>query len=245
MNKFHQIPTDKFAPISHDNSYLFTHYDKIANFLAINLNKNYKAYLAKPIQNGYFFDWLSVHENLKNINEIDKTISEIDLLKYWEFIELINLKIAILSKSSDANNLNWASLLTKVFDVNNNFIFSNGNDISIVWGWKFENSENYKPNFLKKTTPDFEFPDTNNNEIKDTVPPGPPAEFSDEALIEGTNEIIEEDKIKSPDKEIVAKSKSFLNFLKWFASTYWWLLWLLTFLVAIVFFVKIVTLKFY
>ena len=69
MNKFHQIPTDSFAPISHDNSYLFNHYDKVANFLAFNLEKNYKNILAKPVQNGYSFDWFSNFENLKNINQ--------------------------------------------------------------------------------------------------------------------------------------------------------------------------------
>jgi len=245
MNKFHQIPTDKFVPISHDNSYLFNHYDKVANFLAINLNKDYKTYLAKPIQNGYFFDWLSVHENLKNINEIDKTISEIALLKYWEFIELINLKINLLSKSSDANNLNWASLLTKVFDVNNNFIFSNGKDISIVWGWKFENSENYKPSFPKKPIHDVELPETNYKEIIDTEVPGSTAEIPFDPAMEDVNEFIEKDEsIKNESKKLL-ESKSFLSFLKWFASTYWWLLWLLTFLAATIFFIKIVTLRFY
>lgn len=150
MNKFHQIPTDKFVPISHDNSYLFNHYDKVANFLAFNLEINYKNILAKPVQNGYAFDWFSPYENLININEQNTVETETALLKYWEFIAVVNAKIQQLSNSNDENNKNWASLLTKVFNHPDNFIFSNGNDICIVWGWKFDNNEIYKPNIAKK-----------------------------------------------------------------------------------------------
>jgi hypothetical protein len=231
MNKFHQIPTDTFVPISHDNSYLFNHYDKVANFLAFNLEKNYKNILAKPVQNGYAFDWFSNYENLKNINEQSKSESEIELLKYWEFIDVINLKISQLSDSNDDNNKNWAELLSKVFDHQNNFIFSNGTDLCIVWGWKFDNNQNYKPNFVPKTNPISPIEETFVNQ------PAPiPQNVLEEEHVEEPveNEEIQQDNL---EEEIIEKT-SFLEFLKWFASTYWWLLWLLTALIALVFFIK-------
>jgi hypothetical protein len=231
MNKFHQIPTDTFVPISHDNSYLFNHYDKVANFLAFNLEKNYKNILAKPVQNGYAFDWFSNYENLKNINEQSKSESEIELLKYWEFIDVINLKISQLSDSNDDNNKNWAELLSKVFDHQNNFIFSNGTDLCIVWGWKFDNNQNYKPNFVPKTNPISPIEETFVNQ-----PTPIPQNVLEEEYVE---EPVEDEEIQQDNlEEEIIEETSFLEFLKWFASTYWWLLWLLTALIALVFFIK-------
>lgn len=230
MNKFHQIPTDTFVPISHDNSYLFNHYDKVANFLAFNLEINYKKILAKPVQNGYEFDWFSVYENLKNINEQDTKETETSLLKYWEFIEVINAKISQLSLSNDENNKNWANLLTKVFNHNDNFIFSNGKDICIVWGWKFDNNQNYKPNFTIKTNPI----ETIGESFESQPEPTTPNVIEDPYIEDPIEEEILQDYL---EEEIIEKT-SFLEFLKWFASTYWWLLWLLTVLIALVFLIK-------
>jgi hypothetical protein len=230
MNKFHQIPTDTFVPISHDNSYLFNHYDKVANFLAFNLEKNYKNILAKPVQNGYAFDWFSNYENLKNINEKPKSESETELLKYWEFIDIINLKISQLANSNDDNNKNWAELLGKVFDHQNNFIFSNGTDLCIVWGWKFDNNKNYKPNFAAKTNPIAPIAET----LESQPIPTPQNVLEEKYVEEPFEEEIRQDNL---EEEIIEET-SFLEFLKWFASTYWWLLWLLTALIALVFFIK-------
>ncbi len=235
MNKFHQIPTDTFVPISHDNSYLFNHYDKIANFLAFNLEKNYKNILAKPVQNGYMFDWFSIYDNLISNNDKNKEESENELLKYWEFIEVINAKINQLSNSNDENNKNWAKLLTKVFNQKDNFIFSNGNNICIVWGWKFNNNEIYKPNLTKRE-----------NIIAPEIQPSENHQATNieseeqEPALEGNPEddSFSNDQVEEIIEEEIIKDSSFLEFLKWFASKYWWLLWLLTSLIALVFFIK-------
>lgn len=237
MNKFHQIPTDKFVPISHDNSYLFNHYDKVANFLAFNLEKNYKSILAKPVQNGYAFDWFSVYENLVNINEQNTAEAETALMKYWEFIEVINAKIQQLSNSNDENNKNWAKLLTKVFNRQDNFIFSNGKDICIVWGWKFDNNELYKPNIATNQNLDL-IPEkivaSIEKPLEKNVPEFNPTNIShdfihEEDLIE---EIVFEEMLI--DEDVNHKSSGFLEFLKWFASKYWWLLLILLGLIMLV-----------
>ena len=245
MNKFHQIPTDKFVPISHDNGYLFTHYDKVANFLAFNLEINYKNILAKPVQNGYVFDWFSVYENLVNINKQSTAESESGLLKYWEFIAVVNAKIQQLSNSNDENNKNWASLLTKVFNHQDNFIFSNGKDICIVWGWKFDINEIYKPNIAKKQNPELI------SEKAASIPDEPieisPQEMEpiysfEEPLLEQSP--IEEEVIEEVlnDQNIENEKFSLLEFLKWFASKYWWLLLILLGLTMLVAVFKLMTL---
>lgn len=258
MNNFHQIPTDKFVPISHDNSYLFLQYEKIANFLAFNLEKNYKNILAKPIQNGFVIDWFSNYENLININEKKKSETEKELLIYWSFIDKISVKIKQLSNSSDENNKNWANLLTKVFNHQENYIFSNGVDICIVWGWKFENNEIYKPDTIVNEIEDNSiseekeelnsFDEENLEEsitvIDQTEGFGKDIEEAnlnqDENIVEIENpfdtKVIQNDlefgEIR--DEENVDKDSNFKKFLKWFASRFWWLLWLL--LIIILFF---------
>jgi hypothetical protein len=249
MNKFHQIPTDKFVPISHDNSYLFNHYDKVANFLAFNLENNYKNILAKPVQNGYLFDWFSVHENLVNINERNKAEMDTMLLQYWVFIDIVNAKIQQLSNSNDENNKNWANLLTKVFNRQDNFIFSNGKDICIVWGWKFDNNELYRPNILK-TPNTFLYPDR--NAVSTDIPTGNKS-YENESVNNFQEPTIEEESIKEdPIDEIkiieeIETNKehfSFLEFLKWFASKYWWFLLIILGLIIVVITYKLLTLTY-
>ena len=249
MNKFHQIPTDTFVPVDHDNSYLFNHYDKVANFLAFNLEKNYKNILAKPVQNGYLVDWFSVYENLTNSNQKSTAETETSLLKYWEFIEIINTKILKLSNSKEENDKNWASLLTKVFNHKDNFVFSNGNDICIVWGWKFNNNEIYRPN-ISKSPNTFLNPDRNAVSTDNLAPNSAPEIQKTEPKVAIPEPIIEPKPtskavidevsfIETPIDETPAaevnttEESSFLKFLKWFASKFWWWLWLLLLLIIL------------
>lgn len=248
MNKFHHIPTDKFIPISHDNSYLFNHYDKVANFLAFNLDKNYKSILSKPVQNGYIIDWFSTHNELKDIKEYDTEKSEKALSVYWNFIGVINSKIEQLQNSNDENNRNWAGLLKKVFNHKDNFIFFNGTNVCIVWGWKFENTENYKPKFNTITEePEFilgeEFVDPteegNREEIEEDIESFDQKDEEtkeiNEPLEEQIEDIVEEEIY---EEEILEEKPGFLAFLKWFASKFWWSLGILAILIMTVLLVR-------
>jgi hypothetical protein len=248
MYKFHHIPTDKYQPISHDNSYLFTHYDKVSNFLSRNLEKNYKSILAKPIQSGFSFDWFSVFEGLQDINDLDPTFKEAGLVSYWQFKTDLNSRIKDFSNSTDEDQRNWASLLSKVFNENDNYIFSNRNEIVVVWGWKFDNVEIYKPNLVSGQMPS---PAASNSATAKEELEVSPENIStsteiDDPILDSTydDEISDEYIVRSPDTVEPEKENnkidklSFLGFLKWFAGTYWWLLWLLTFLTALVFTIK-------
>ena len=113
MNKFHQIPTDSYVPISYDKKYLFDQYDRIANFLANNLDVNYKNILAKPVQNGQMVDWFSVFTNLQNVNSQVGTNAA--LTEYWLFNSKIANKIEQLSKLGDDNSPNLGANTEKSF----------------------------------------------------------------------------------------------------------------------------------
>ena len=241
MNKFHQIPTDQYHPISHETRYLFDQFDKIANFLTFNLDKKYKNILGKPVQNGYAVDWFSVFGDLRDSNEIPESKSA--LLKYWEFIDIINIKIAQLSNSKDENDKSWAEMLSKVFNHEDNFIFFNGEDICIIWGWKFNNKQIHRPavNSLSEgslsveankdyaendiVAPAFESQEEIHRNADDTLP---------EPEVEASGEYKD---YQEPDGQRVqgenVEESSFTKFLRWFASKFWWLLWFILFLIVL------------
>lgn len=241
MVKFYEISTDQFKPLSHDNQYLFNRYEQVANFLAKYLDKSYKDILARPIQKGYVVEWYSQFEDLKDVrNETALAISGYHL--YYQFLEALELKIEELSKSKDVDNQDWAKILTHIFNEKDNFIFCNGEEIAIVWGWGFNNNKIYKPDLETVAHPPNIIPE--DEEIP--VPPiesNPPNEdvVEDNPFIEEEpeEEIIEEEiEEETEPEDIQPKENKFLEFLKWFASKYWWLLIVLITLIAFVFTLK-------
>lgn len=235
MNKFHQIPTDKFVPVSHENSYLFNHYDKIANFLAFDLDKNYKDILAKPVKNDLTFDWYSVYDDLVIIdknNENDNVLS-----KYWSFIDVINAKIKTLSKADNENSRNWASLLTKTFNHQDNFIFSNGNDICIVWGWKFDNKDIERPIEVQNKEISSDPPIANVFEINTPLEEKNIVSIVNNVEVDDSNFDAEGDTFDIKEN-LESNESNFLKFLKWIASKFWWLLWTLLILIILLFLFK-------
>src|SRR5690554_491456 len=245
MVKFYEISTDQFKPLSHDNHYLFNRYDLVANFLATYLDKSYKDILARPIQKGYVVEWYSQYENLKDVRN-NEFLSVKGYELYYHFLEAIHHKIDELSRSKDIDNQDWAKILSHIFNEKDNFVFSNGEEISIVWGWKFDNNEIYKPDLkaianIKKVTPKIEEPTP---EIVKDTPDEPEApnetpteeEIPEEVFIE--EDIEDEIEVEEELYEVEQGKNKFLEFLKWFASKYWWLLVLLITLIAFVFTLK-------
>jgi hypothetical protein len=246
MHKFHQIPTEKYTPLSHDKAYLFNLYDKISNFLAFNLdsNKNHKNKIAKPVRNNLDTDFYSLYPNLVPVEEIENKTKI--LMDYWDFISTVQNKVASLQNSKDENHKDWAIILNEVFNDQNNIIFSNGIEFCIVWGWQFENRNNYKPSIQSIKEPEKkldneEIPLSNavkeNEDItheNDSNPKNEVKEIEEQEIIED----IVEDNEELVIEEIFEKKYSFLEFLKWFASNYWGLLLILAALIILIFLFK-------
>lgn len=253
MNKFHQLSTDKFKPLSYDNTYLFNHYDKVLNFIKARIGHKYGHILAKPVQRGYEIEWFSPFNGLHDVSEKKNKAA---LLQYFEFQDLLNKQVEQLSGSNDPDAKNWASLLTKVFDKENNVIYSNGKDISVIWGWEFENNTIHRPIF-------GDFSDDENEseseekpevvELKDAdlpeesenknqfMEPEPVPELKNEPEEQEKEEelffITDDENEQKPEPEPKNK-KGYIEFLKEFAARYWWLLVLLLALCVFVFFLK-------
>lgn len=252
MQKFHSIATDRYIPLSFDNAYLFSQYDRISNFLVFNLDKKYRNFLAKPVKNNYDIDWYSIHMGLQTVEH--SSYREYGLKQYWLVMEELQKRIEDLMRNRDANVQYWGAILQTVFNPEDNLIFTNGHDICIIWGWKFENNQNRKPHILGDSfqesispedtplppqIPDMDPPIADISAPKQSqnlepVPAIAPPISSPVAPEEYFMADVKEENI---DVEI-AKKESFLAFLKYIAVTYWWVLIVLLVLICLVFFFK-------
>lgn len=260
MNKFFEIPTDHYVPLSHDNNYLFNHYDRITNFLTFNIDQQYRNLLAKPIKNGYQIEWFSAFPNL--INAQGSEFEEFAYAEFYKFLDIIQEKIEFLKVKKDKDANNWAEILEKVFNSQDILIYSNGSNIALVWGWKFDNNEIYRPaiqvfqpvvedqnNLSNNTVEEYPKQEIIEEEPVDDVVEEKPIEevnedneavepVSEEELPEGiVDEPIEEEFFEEEEEKLQRKP-GFLEFLKWFAAKYWWFLIVLLVLIVLVFLYK-------
>ena len=242
MQKFHQISTDQYVPLSHDNSYLFNHYEKVHNFIKTRIDSQFKNILAKPIKHNYEVEWFSPFPNL--IETTDN--QQLALHQYWDFQDKLSKQLDVLSINKDEDTKNWISLLKTVFNPENNIIFNNDSNISIVWGWKFENNNIQKPLLADSTNlsnkvfnepiiiePDGDIisEDDNGDLINESKP---------ESINEENEDSIFKEDFQDVENEIekIEEKEDFLEFLKEFAGKYWWLLVVLLSLIVLVYFIK-------
>lgn len=253
MNLFYSIPTESFIPLSHDNAYLFNHYDKLANFLSLHLDKKYRHMLAKPIKSNFDINWYSPYDGLVSMES--SSVGENAKRKYWEFYMELESKILELARQDNDNTRDWVSLLKKVFDPENNLLFTNGVNISIIWGWKFENNQIGRPDLLPdsgRVDDDASelinqlegSPDTNKGitaNLKDDTPYNEPPQPIEDDFWSERSEVPPLD-LNYNETETFhvapAENRSFLEFLKYIAGRYWWFLILLLVLVTVVFVYK-------
>lgn len=246
MDKFYEISTDEYKPISQNNSYLYKEYERISNFLAKYLDdtRSYKFLLGKPVQRNYTIEWYSGYSDLKDVRGYPN-LQETAYKRYFDFIDLVEKKIKSLEQDKEFDSKYWADVLSEIFSKENNLIFSNGEEISIIWGWEFNNNEIFKPSveFSENKTDSEKIEDTNQEEKEILNPPGLENQDGENETEEMEEEEEEEKKIEIKDEnDIVSfpgsqkeREGGFLEFLKWFASKYWWVLLILLITIAVVF----------
>ncbi|MEJ5964224.1 hypothetical protein [Pedobacter immunditicola] len=258
MNKFHSIATDKYIPLSFDNAYLFDQYDRINNFLVFNIDKKFKYLLAKPVKSNFDIEWYSTFKELHQVQ--DSHGHDFGLLQYWVFYEELQRLLIDISRTNDENVKNWVEIIKTVFNPENNLIFTNGKDISIIWGWKFENNQNQKPTILTDSLQNHHLDNqgatTGENHFLPPLIAESPKEtdfMEDEKFVLENSYVALDDPLEeaflSTPKEIdnyqaveEIEKKGFLAFLKYFAAKYAWILILLLILVCVILFFK--TLKY-
>jgi subtilisin family serine protease len=213
MNKFTAISTKDYVPLSHKEEYFHNKYELIQSFLEKEFGENFANILALPQIKNREVDWHSKYKTrLKRVTEFSKAEQEQILNIYWEKINTIKALSSSFQNSNSDEKKRWANLLDDVFNSNNNIVFSDGENIVLLWGWKFNASEeNYVP------------------------PPiiSPINETEDHTIAEPIEEdnpvpIIPPDPID--DDPIVPKIPWYILFWEWikkFFRRFWWILLLL------------------
>ena len=238
MKYFYTYQQNAFEPIAHERVLVHVHYERISSFLSQIFGLEFSTILAKPIVKGNQVNWSNSYKaELIRISELDEEKRANVLEKYWQFREAVDLKIEEFDGTDQTEKKEWSAILKKVFDENNNVLFSDekGELLSIVWGGKFNNnkenpkSEKYIAFENRNTTPPMVIPTSEIINTEDEVPE-PVAE-----------ENIEEIEFVANHKNTSSKNRRTKKYtfwqvcdrsITWFCFRYWWIA-LLTFIIVL------------
>lgn len=170
MNKIFELSTKQYEPISIGSSYLFEQHHAIVSFLKSKLDPSLLNRLASPklIERAEIIEWYANTTN--TLSTIDSFSDEQIGIKqkYWELKFKINeiiQSLSITSKGTEANQ--WIEILNATFSENDNLLLSDGDDLFIIWGWKFNSgASNYlEPQFLPSANPVIDNSNINDQKI--------------------------------------------------------------------------------
>jgi len=231
MEKFCRFKKDDYKPISYDSTYLFDKFDAIVSYIS-GIDKELKYFLAKPIVSEHYIDFHSKYSDLKELENYSE-----DIKLYKQKVSPILQRANLLVSKNDQENKDWGRMLLEVFNIENNLIYSNGHDVTIIWGWKFE----------KYKIAEGEIIDSGNGSNVEVVEKEPIVESSD-FNIDNNDEINEPPQpvIEEPEPPIEEPAKLFLveevlessNYFQKFATKFYWLIPLLIISALIIFFIK-------
>jgi len=145
MKKQLTLKFNQYIPVSVGNTYLFTHYEAINNFIRQNLRPELHDLLLKPIKRQSEVDFWS--DNERTYHELKNYSSEAqsDVLKHYNAATYEIKEYANRLKSTGREeDYKWGELLLKSFDIDNHIILTDGQQFKLVWGWQFSNKTSYE-----------------------------------------------------------------------------------------------------
>ena len=154
MNKFTTISTKDYVPLSHKEEYFHNKYELIKSFLEKEFGDDYANILALPQIRNREVDWNSKYSTvLQRVTNFSKSEQKKVLDIYWKKINKIKILSSSFHNSNSDEKREWANLLDEAFNSDNNIVFSDGENIVLLWGWKFNNSsENHIPDPVISTS---------------------------------------------------------------------------------------------
>ena len=265
MNQFYTLSTDEFVPISYDNKRLFNIYELVNNFIRTRISATYKYILAKPILQNHEVGWYSPYEGLSKTEDIDarrkyfafkdELQQHIDNLArstdsnahYWIGLleKVFEQKNNILFSDGqhicvvwgwEFNNYQIQRPDVKDIDKQEEVTQESLSSVPPITGpfasMKEDPSQVPELSQEEPILPEEDKKDEEEEEDKEGEKPfkDPQEEFSEIPPILYIEE--EEQEVFRPN------NKSFWEFLKEFATDYWWLLVILLGAIGLVFFVK-------
>jgi subtilisin family serine protease len=157
MKPFYSFKTADFTPTSYKSKYLSEYYNQARSLLRFQFSDEaIQNILAEEKRDGNNVQWhTSFPKEFKRISEFDEDTQTFLSTKFCLLRDQIIVFFDDKSKNKGGENAKeWKLIFEEVFNPNNIIIFSNGDDITVVWGWSLLNNENYLPflNYSKKKT---------------------------------------------------------------------------------------------
>ena len=246
---FYSLNKDSYQPISHGRSFLHEQFEAINSFIDLNFDEKFHGLIAKPIKSGEHVNWYNenISGEIKKLDKFEGQQGDDLKNKYNALVYQINAKCEQFENSDDDNNKAWAESIREVFDINRNMVFSNGEDITIVWGYEFrEKGKYYMPleAFAALLIAPIDTPEMPNDEptiieevLEEEVVDTPIVE--DETAHSVQEEVTEETSIVKEKPPKPVKSTHWfllmLNSIERFAKKYWYIL-LIVFLLLLLWF---------
>jgi subtilisin family serine protease len=187
MNKFTTISTKDYTPLSYKEEYFHNKYELIQSFISEKIGEDFSDILAMPVIKERDVEWYTKSERkFKRVSEYPKSEQDKILSIYWGKINKINKLSASFTSSNSFDKKRWAKLVNDVFNSNNNIVFSDGENIVLLWGWKFNAlEENYVPPSPIISTADAIEANTISEPIEDDnpIPRIPPTSTNEDPII--------------------------------------------------------------
>lgn len=144
MKKQLSLDFNKYSPISQGNGYLFNQYDSISSFIKTNFRKDLHGILLKPIKTSNSVDfWSEERTDYVELDQLSEEKRTHTLRLYNAFLYEIEKKCKVLASGTGGDDVKWAEILRKAFDMDSNIVLSDGETVRLAWGWTFFNKSLY------------------------------------------------------------------------------------------------------
>jgi subtilisin family serine protease len=169
MKPFYSFNTTDYTPTSYKSKYLTEYYNQARSLLRLQFpDKSIQDILSEEKRIGNIVQWqTSISGEFKRIAEFDEDTQSFLFNKFCFLRDQIITHFETKSKQKGGENASeWKLIFEEIFNPTNIIIFSNGDDITIIWGWSLLNNENYLPflNYSKKVSSESAIQDTSPTE---------------------------------------------------------------------------------
>lgn len=144
MYLVYSINSEDFIPISVNKDYIFRQYEAINSFVIRNLNAELGRILTKPIVSGDSINFYTEYSGeFIDLQLCKESLKYEMLVKYNKLLHEVNKKCQVLKTNTDEDSQRWSTLLKEVFNLDHNLVLTNGDQLVLIWGWKFKHKDQY------------------------------------------------------------------------------------------------------
>ena len=144
MKPFFTSSVNDYELVSNQINYMVEQYAQIQQFLKSNFQEPFFHLLAKPERSGSFIHWYSdLPGEIKRVEEFSLDVRSKLLNTYNARKHEIEATCLRLRNSDDFDKQLWADILKSAFNPDHLFLFSNGEEVILVWGIKTNKQRDY------------------------------------------------------------------------------------------------------